>query len=107
MLFNTLVRSAVALAAATAVSAITIAEIQGPAWVSPYNLQTVTNVTGVVTVVDVNIKAFYIQSLEPDNDPRTSEALFVFMAPQTALFNTLVYTNNVRPGTILNFAKGL
>ncbi|KAJ3208446.1 hypothetical protein HDU67_006711, partial [Dinochytrium kinnereticum] len=98
---------AVLTAAATTATAITIAEIQGPAWVSPYNLQTVTNVTGVVTVVDVNIKAFYIQSLEPDNDPRTSEALFVFMAPQTELFNTLVYTNNVRPGTILNFAKGL
>ncbi|KAJ3208447.1 hypothetical protein HDU67_006712 [Dinochytrium kinnereticum] len=108
MVFNTIARSALAVAvAASAVSAITIAEIQGTKWMSPYNGQVVEDITGVVTVVDVNTRGIYIQSLEPDNDPRTSEALFVDLFSQTPLFNTLVFTDKVRPGTILNIAKGL
>ncbi|KAI8842470.1 Endonuclease/exonuclease/phosphatase [Chytridium lagenaria] len=66
MIFNTIIGI---VAAAASASALSIAEIQGPAWVSPYAGQTVKDIRGVVTVVDVHLPAIYIQSLEPDNDP--------------------------------------
>lgn len=60
-----------------------IADIQGEAHVSPYNGQTVTDVEGVVTQYGYTfssgkIKGFYIQDPTPDNNPKTSDAIFVF-----------------------------
>lgn len=53
-----------------------ISKIQGAAHISPYRNKTVSDVGGVVTVVRSN--GFYVQSLHPDDDPATSEGLFVF-----------------------------
>lgn len=56
----------------------TIAQIQGTKWLSPDNGKQVTT-TGVVTAIrSTGSKGFWIQDPNPDNDPRTSEALFVY-----------------------------
>lgn len=64
------------VAAAHAVSALSIAEINGNHFRSPYDGQNVKNVTGLVTAVASN--GAYLRSLEPDADPATSESVFVF-----------------------------
>jgi len=53
----------------------TIMQIQGAGHISPYRNQMVTNVEGIVTVVRSN--GFYMQSINPDEDLATSEAIFV------------------------------
>lgn len=64
------------LATAAAVSAITIAEINGDRFNSPLDGQSVKNVTGLVTAIDD--KGVYLRSLQPDSNPATAESLFVF-----------------------------
>lgn len=69
----------VALAASVAVSsALTIAEINGNKFLSPYNGQTVTNVTGIVTAKGPD--GIWIRSIKADRDAATSESLYVFGA---------------------------
>ena len=43
---------------------------------SPYNGKKVNNVEGVVTALDKN--GFYIEDNQPDNDPATSEGMYVY-----------------------------
>lgn len=57
-------------------TALTIAEINGNKFLSPYSGQNVTNVTGVVTAKSGT--GFFIRSDAPDSDPATSESIFVF-----------------------------
>ena len=78
-----------------------IHDIQGAAHISPRNSQTVTGVTGVVTARATN--GFYLQDPNPDRDPATSEALFVFTsgAPTVAIGDAVVVNGRVsefRPG---------
>jgi predicted extracellular nuclease len=54
----------------------TISKIQGASHISPLRSLLVSDVTGVVTVVKSD--GFYMQSITPDDDPDTSEGLFVF-----------------------------
>lgn len=54
----------------------TIAEIQGAGHVSPFVNQEVTNVHGIVTVRRAD--GFYMQSITPDDDPATSEGIYVY-----------------------------
>ncbi|HAF49460.1 MAG TPA: nuclease [Anaerolineaceae bacterium] len=65
---------------------ISIAKIQAAAHISPYRGQEVNDVPGIVTVVDFD--GFYMQSLVPDQNPDTSEGLFVFTE----------FVPSVRPG---------
>ncbi|KAK4185770.1 Endonuclease/exonuclease/phosphatase [Podospora australis] len=58
------------------VAALTIAEINGNKFLSPYSGQTVTNVTGLVIAKGPN--GIFIRSTTPDKDIATSEALYVF-----------------------------
>ncbi|KAK3332854.1 Endonuclease/exonuclease/phosphatase [Cercophora scortea] len=58
------------------VAALTIAEINGNKFLSPYSGQAVTNVTGLVLAKGAN--GFWIRSTTPDNDPATSESVYVF-----------------------------
>lgn len=51
-------------------------DIQGTSHFSSYDRQEVENLRGIVTAIRPS-KGFYIQSETPDNDPRTSEALFI------------------------------
>lgn len=60
-----------------------IADIQGEDHASPYNGQTVTDIEGVVTQYGYtfsngSIKGFYIQDPNPDSNPNTSDAIFVY-----------------------------
>ncbi len=50
--------------------------VQGPGMASPYVRQELTT-EGIVTGVFPELDGFWIQSLTPDNDPTTSEGLFV------------------------------
>jgi len=59
----------------TDVEGKTIAKIQGAGHISPYRNQDVKNVEGVVTVLQSD--GFYLQSVAPDDDPATSEGIFV------------------------------
>jgi hypothetical protein len=57
-------------------SALTIAEINGIKFLSPYNGQNVSNVTGVITAKGPD--GLFLRSLTPDRDARTSESVYVF-----------------------------
>jgi predicted extracellular nuclease len=54
----------------------TIAQIQGTGQLSPYTGRLVHGVRGVVTAIGST--GFWVQSTAPDQDPATSEGLFVF-----------------------------
>lgn len=56
--------------------AVTIAEIQGNGFISPLNGQQVTDVAGIVTAKGP--AGFWVRSITPDKDDRTSESLYVF-----------------------------
>ena len=56
---------------------VPIYAIQGPGFASPYKLDFV-DTEGVVTGVFPGLEGFWMQGLEPDDDPATSEGLFVF-----------------------------
>ncbi|KAK5684824.1 hypothetical protein LTS10_002899 [Elasticomyces elasticus] len=57
-------------------SAVTIAQINGNRYLSPYQGQRVTDVRGLVTAEGPN--GFWIRSTTPDSDDRTSESIYVF-----------------------------
>lgn len=65
--------------AKTPVDGLTIAQIQGAGLQSPYRDELVTNVRGVVTSIKDSGTA-YMQSLTPDEDDRTSEAIMIYKA---------------------------
>lgn len=58
---------------------LTIAETQGESHVSPYVDKYVKNVSGIVTAIvkDRYDVGFYMQSIDPDENPKTSEAIYV------------------------------
>jgi hypothetical protein len=65
------------LAVLTAVaSALTISEINGPKYLSPYSGQKIANVSGVVTAKGPS--GIWIRSLTPDRDDKTSESVYLF-----------------------------
>lgn len=60
-----------------------IHDIQGAGHISPYLDQQVSHIEGVVTQLgyrfsDGSYQGFYIQDLEPDEDPNTSESIYVY-----------------------------
>jgi hypothetical protein len=66
-----------ALSASIAVSsALTIAEINGVKFLSPYQNQVVSNVSGIISAKGPD--GLWLRSTQPDNDERTSESLYVF-----------------------------
>jgi hypothetical protein len=66
--------SLLALAAST--SAISISQINGYNFLSPFAGQTVSNVSGVVTAKGPD--GLWLRSTTPDRDERTSESVYVF-----------------------------
>ena len=50
--------------------------MQGESFGSPYKLEPLTT-RGIVTGVFPGLGGFWIQNPDPDDDPRTSEGLFV------------------------------
>jgi predicted extracellular nuclease len=59
---------------------VRIHDIQGTTRISPDNGKSVTNVPGIVTGVRAtgSSRGFWFQDPQPDDDPRTSEGIFVF-----------------------------
>ncbi|TWP33579.1 lamin tail domain-containing protein [Leekyejoonella antrihumi] len=81
--------------------AATIPQIQGAAHRSPLTGQKVTDVPGVVTATDGT--GFWMQSVTPDDNPATSEGIFVFThsAPTVQVGDLLQVAGTVdeyRPG---------
>lgn len=79
----------------------TVAQIQGASHTSPLVGQEVKDVKGIVTALKSN--GFWIQSTTPDDDPATSEGLFVFTrtAPTVAVGDAVTLAGKVsefRPG---------
>jgi predicted extracellular nuclease len=72
-----------------------IHDLQGAAQISPFNGRAVTNIPGIVTAIKSN--GFYFQDPNPDNDDRTSEAIFVFTstAPTVAIGDAILVNGNV------------
>ncbi|MGT2783902.1 endonuclease/exonuclease/phosphatase family protein [Streptococcus merionis] len=73
-------------------SDVTIAQIQGKSHESPLVKQTVTVKNVVVTYVDTNSR-FFVQDLNPDDDPATSDGLNVYMSK-----------HNVKAGDVLTLS---
>ncbi|PZH20947.1 hypothetical protein C1I97_00585 [Streptomyces sp. NTH33] len=70
----------------TAPGSLRIHDIQGTTRTSPYNGKTVTHVPGVVTGVrSTGTKGYWIQDPDPDGNPATSEAVFVYTGSATPL----------------------
>jgi uncharacterized protein len=66
---------------------LAIHDIQGTSWLSPQNGKTVTNVPGIVTGVRAtgSSKGYWIQDPNHDDDPATSEGIFVFTGSAPAV----------------------
>lgn len=78
---------------------LAIHDIQGRSWISPQAGNTVTNVPGIVTAVRTSgsSRGFWFQDPNPDNDPVTSEGLFVFTgsAPTVAAGDSVLVSGKV------------
>ncbi len=74
-----------------------IHDIQGAAHLSPLSGKLVGNVTGVVTAKSTN--GFWFQDPQPDDNPATSEGLFVFTgsAPTVAVGDAVTVQGPYRP----------
>ncbi|KAK3381080.1 Endonuclease/exonuclease/phosphatase-like protein [Podospora didyma] len=57
-------------------AAVTISEINGNKYISPYSGQSLTDITGLLIAKGPN--GIWIRSTTPDNDVATSEAVYVF-----------------------------
>jgi predicted extracellular nuclease len=76
-----------------------IHDIQGSSWVSPHNGDTVTNVPGIVTAVRTSgTKGFWFQDPNPDDNPATSEGLFVYTgsAPTVSAGDSVLVSGKVQ-----------
>jgi len=76
----------VSLATAVTIQEINGARSNGNYYVSPYKDKAVYNVEGIVTAkkffksgTTIKMGGFYMQSVTPDNDPRTSEGVLVYL----------------------------
>ncbi|MGN6131391.1 MAG: lamin tail domain-containing protein [Nocardioidaceae bacterium] len=68
---------------AAVVSGLQIHDVQGASQLSPYAGRTVLDVPGVVTAVSRS--GFWMQSTTPDDDPATSEGVYVFTGSRPAV----------------------
>ncbi|MFG2479348.1 endonuclease/exonuclease/phosphatase family protein [Streptomyces fagopyri] len=97
--------SAVVLTAPAHADTVRIHDIQGTTRVSPYAGRQVTDVAGVVTGVRTygSSKGFWIQDPTPDDDPATSEGVFVFTssAPKAAAGDSVTVS-----GTVSEYVPG-
>lgn len=68
-----------------------IHDIQGTSHTSPYEGATVEGVEGIVTKLDGN-NGFYMQSLNPDDDIKTSEGIYVYKRSSKVKVGDIVTT---------------
>ncbi|HEY7631202.1 MAG TPA: lamin tail domain-containing protein [Thermoleophilaceae bacterium] len=73
--------------------------IQGTSWLSPHNGDSVTNVPGIVTAIrgTGSSRGYWIQDPTPDNDPASSEGIFVFTSsPSVAVGDSVLVSGTVK-----------
>lgn len=83
----------------TAISCLTISEINGVRFLSPFRNQRVSNVTGIVSAKGPN--GFWLRSTTPDGDDRTSESVYVF--GRSAAASRTVGEQIVLDGTVTEY----
>ncbi|MFD7977616.1 endonuclease/exonuclease/phosphatase family protein [Streptomyces sp. NPDC059071] len=91
-------------AATTAAASVRIHDIQGTTRVSPLVGKQVTGVTGIVTAVRTyGSRGFWIQDPQADDNPATSEGIFVFTssAPTVAVGDSVSVN-----GTVTEYVPG-
>ncbi|GAA3792768.1 endonuclease/exonuclease/phosphatase family protein [Streptomyces coacervatus] len=97
--------SAVALTSPAHADTVRIHDIQGTTRISPYAGQKVTDVAGIVTGVRTygSSRGFWIQDPNPDDNPATSEGVFVFTSstPKVAVGDSVTVT-----GTVSEYVPG-
>ncbi|GLX48062.1 hypothetical protein Shyhy01_10120 [Streptomyces hygroscopicus subsp. hygroscopicus] len=97
--------SAVVLTSPAHADAVRIHDIQGTTRLSPYAGQKVTDVPGIVTATRGygSSKGFWLQDTTPDDNPATSEGIFVFTssAPKVAVGDSVTVT-----GTVSEYVPG-
>ena len=82
MLFQLPLMSAL-LYLSTPAAALTISEIQGTGFTSPFANKAVVGVSGIVTAI--GRAGFWLRNPSPDNDIRTSESIYVFTGTTTSI----------------------
>ncbi|MFI6658380.1 endonuclease/exonuclease/phosphatase family protein [Streptomyces sp. NPDC050523] len=97
--------SAVALTSPAHADSVRIHDIQGSTRTSAYAGQKVTDVAGIVTGVRTygSSRGFWMQDPNPDDDPATSEGVFVFTSstPKAAVGDSVTVT-----GTVSEYVPG-
>nr|WP_168508014.1 endonuclease/exonuclease/phosphatase family protein [Streptomyces sp. S1D4-11]QIY95146.1 endonuclease/exonuclease/phosphatase [Streptomyces sp. S1D4-11] len=97
--------SAVVLTAPAHADTVHIHDIQGTTRTSPYAGQKVTDVAGIVTALRTygSSRGFWIQDPTPDDNPATSEGVFVFTSstPKVAVGDSVTVT-----GTVSEYVPG-
>ncbi len=77
-----------------------IHDIQGTSWVSAHNGDQVTNVPGIVTGLRTSgsSKGYWIQDPNPDDNPATSEGIFVYTSssPSVAVGDSVLVSGKVQ-----------
>lgn len=76
-----------------------IHDIQGTSWLSPHNGEKVTGVPGVVTAIRSagSSRGYWIQDPAPDDDPATSEGIFVYASsPGVAVGDSVLVAGTVK-----------
>ncbi|MFF5029375.1 endonuclease/exonuclease/phosphatase family protein [Streptomyces collinus] len=97
--------SAVVLTSPAHADSVRIHDIQGTTRISPLAGQKVADVPGIVTATRTygSSKGFWMQDPTPDDDPATSEGVFVFTSstPKVAVGDSVTVT-----GTVSEFVPG-
>ncbi len=97
--------SAVVLTSPAHADSVRIHDVQGSTRISPYAGQKVTDVAGIVTGVRTygSSKGFWIQDPAPDDNPATSEGVFVFTSstPKVAVGDSVLVS-----GTVSEYVPG-
>ncbi|WP_328366865.1 endonuclease/exonuclease/phosphatase [Streptomyces sp. NBC_00445] len=97
--------STIALTSPAHADTVRIHDIQGTTRISPYAGKTVTDVAGIVTGVRTygQSKGFWIQDQSADDNPATSEGVFVFTSstPKVAVGDSVLVS-----GTISEYVPG-
>ncbi|OLZ65926.1 endonuclease/exonuclease/phosphatase [Streptomyces sp. IMTB 2501] len=95
----------VALPTPAHADSVRIHDIQGTTRISPFAGQKVTDVPGIVTATRTygSSRGFWLQDPNPDDDPRTSEGVFVFTGstPKVAVGDSVTVT-----GTVSEYVPG-
>ncbi|MFJ1970535.1 endonuclease/exonuclease/phosphatase family protein [Streptomyces sp. NPDC087903] len=97
--------STVALTSPAHADSVRIHDVQGSTRTSPYAGRQVTDVAGIVTGVRAygSSRGFWIEDQTPDDNPATSEGVFVFTSsvPKVAVGDSVTVT-----GTVSEFVPG-